>query len=388
MPIAPSADQFKDLGAPAATPPNTGARRTTVPLLPRFFNALAATAANLADTNVAVLGDSIMAGAYATGSPWVGARPLSPPSVLAQILSNYFEINQDSVFGDSSLLVPLGQYDPRMSATTNNWNVFSPAGLGGQCFRNDTNEESTLSMRTTNSFDTITVRYLQSPGGASFNVRVAGGIPLGATVSTVGGLDDVIITRTCPRVTGPNRIDIQREAGAGALPIYSIEASDSTKRRVNIYNWGYGGSSSNDWASVVNVYDPPAMINSESPHLTFICVGVNDALLGTVPATYITNMQTLIDNVRVTSDIVLCIPSPVATGSSSAATQFGLYSLLRDLGQKNGVPVCDVNALFGNYLTGVAAGYYLPANEAVHPGAAGQAAIATLFASVPGVIGY
>jgi hypothetical protein len=50
--------------------------------------------------------------------------------------------------------------------------------------------------------------------------------------------------------------------------------------------------------------------------------------------------------------------------------------------------VCDVNALFGNYLTGVAAGYYLPANEAVHPGAAGQAAIATLFASVPGVIGY
>jgi lysophospholipase L1-like esterase len=351
--------------------------------LGRFRRALQATLAGTADTRLAVLGDSTIAGAYGAGVIWAGGRALSPPAYLASKLSALVPVSEDSSFGNggSGGFV----FDPRVTTTTANWTVFTPNWLGGSCYRNDTNEASTLSFAFAQAFDTIDVYYLQSTGGASFTIGVDGGAALGATVSTNGGLSVIKVTRSCP--AGSRTVNINRLAGAGACPIYAVVTSNTARRAVQVYNWGVGGAKAGDWVDNTNSYNQFGGIATLAPHLTIINVGINDAIAGTTSGTFTTQMQTLIDQCQLSGDVVLTIPTPIGVSNATKAVQDGLYRALRNLAATNGCPVVDAYSLYGTQVAGAAAGFFQQAVDTIHPTAAGYEAVADLMIETLGLKG-
>ncbi len=376
-------------GATPSTPTYNGLTTTQaqmlMPALARTRNAMAALNAGTADMKIAFLGDSTWAGAYAAGLQWTGARALSAPVEFARLMGIYVPTTADSSFGigsTDSTTVAAG-YDARIRPGSN-WTVTGSSWLGGTMIRNDTNAVSALNYDFTNTFNAVDIYTLQSPGGASVAVSADGGVTTLTTIATAGSL--AILKTTVAVPAGGRTLTLTRQAGTGACPIAGVDAYNTAYRRVRVYNWGSGGATIATWTDNTNVYNIFPGILAVAPQLVFINIGINDAIGGTVPATFITAYQTLIDQCKTAgADVVVCIPTPIDTSQASAATQFGLYSLLRDLAQKNGAPIVDMNALYGNYTVGVASGYFLPANDLVHPGANGYAAMARLCLGVQGV---
>lgn len=355
-------------------------------LLPRYRAALAATAAGTADTIIAYLGDSTVAGAHATGVDWPNNRPFAPPVVLGNWLAANLglPVSQDAFFGQGSAGASL-TYDPRV--TRSNWTGLSdgnPGSVGGGTYRNDTNEAASINFRCSEPFDTIRVFYLTNTGGANFTISINGGAALGATVSSTGGLLVTSTTRTCAR--GIHTVNLNRQAGAGFMCIYGVEVSDSTTRRVKVWNWGAGGTSIGPWVTTATVLDLGSVVQLAPPHLMLVQLGVNDYIAGRTNAQAVADYQAFVDLHRPTSDIVFITPSPSSAGSASLANQRAVVTACRQVAQQNGCPLIDQSALYGSYLAGVAQGNYLPGNEAVHPGAAGYAKTVSLVQTLPGLL--
>ena len=355
-------------------------------LLPRYRAALAATAAGTADTIIAYAGDSTVAGAYSAGVTWAGCRTLSPPVLLGNYLAANLglPVSQDATFGQASGSTPQHAYDPRVTFT--NWtglNDGNVLGLGGACFRDDTAEVASVALQGAQTCDTIKVVYLTNSSGATADV-LADGVNVG-NFNYTGSLALASSTFTCMR--GVHNVAIQRRVGAGFFLVFAIILSDSTTRRVQVWNWGAGGTTINNWndqsATYGIGYQGPAL----APHLLLLQLGVNDAIGGTTTnANALTYYQNLIDLYRPTSDIVVVTPTPVALAQATLAQQRAIYTAVRTIAQQNGCPIIDNNALFGTYLSAAAAGYYLPAADQVHPGPNGYAAMATNAQALPGLL--
>lgn len=358
-------------------------------VLPRYRAALAATAANTADTRVAYAGDSTVAGAYGSGVIWTNCRTFCPPVLLGTYLSANLglPVSQDAAFGQGN---STGQtdYDPRVTFanfTASGSNNGSPASLGGGCYRGDVNETSSFNFKFDSTFDTINVIYLLSSGGASFSIAVDGGSPIGAPVST-NNVSGAIATATRTCAPGLHTVNITRLSGTGAFPILGVYVTHSTVKRVLVWNWGSGGTTTANWNSVAQTYSLGNLGPSLSPTLLLIQLGINDAIGAVTNATALTNYQGLVDLYRATSDIVFITPTPVAAGSAALADQRGIVTACRAIAQQNGCPLIDSAAIYGTYLAGVSAGYFAPAVDVIHPGPTGYAAIASAVTRLPGLL--
>lgn len=355
-------------------------------LLPRYRAALAATAANTADTIIAYMGDSTVAGAYGSGDDWDTCRTYCPPVLLGNWmkLNSSLPVSLDATFGQGAAAAEL-LYDPRVTRTT--WtglNDGTPAGLGGGSYRNDTNETASLNIAFTDTFDTIEVDYLTNTGGAAFTISVDGGAAIGATVSSTGTLALATTSRTC--ASGMHTVNINRLAGAGFICIFAVRVRHSTTKRILVWNWGTGGSSISYWTDTSQVWTSGNYAPVLAPHLIILQVGINDAIASRTNAEALTDYQAIVDMYRPTSDIVFVTPLPIAASSAPLADQREIITACRDIALRNGCPIIDAAAVFGTYLAGVSAGYYIPAGNAVHPGPAGYQAIADVVSKLPGLL--
>lgn len=82
-------------------------------------------------------------------------------------------------------------------------------------------------------------------------------------------------------------------------------------------------------------------------------------------------------------DVALVAPVPQSSGTTSLATQLGIVQEVRKAAINNGCFLIDANASYGDwaYASGTL-GYYLPANDVTHPGAAGYTALGNLVANM------
>jgi lysophospholipase L1-like esterase len=365
---------------------NPAAVRSSGLALPRYRAALAATAANTADTRIAYLGDSTVAGAYASGVIWDNCRPFCPPVLLGNWLKQNLglPVSLDAAFGQGNPGVAL-LYDPRVTRV--GWtglNDGTPGGLGGGSYRNDTNQAASVNFQFSDTFDTIEVDYLTNSGGANFTISINGGAALGATVPSNGALARATVTRTC--TPGAHTVNINRLVGAGFICIFAVRVRSSTTRRVLVWNWGTGATAVSDWLDTTNVWSPGTYGPALAPHLVLVQLGINDAINGVTNATALTNYQALVNLYRPFADVVFVTPTPVAAGSASLANQRGIVTACRQIAQQNGCPLIDCAAIFGTQEAGAAAGYFAPANDPVHPGPAGYAAMAEAVTGLPGLL--
>ena len=355
-------------------------------LLPRYRAALAATAANTADTIIAYMGDSTVAGAYGSGDDWNTCRTYCPPVLLGTWLKTRMglPVSLDAAFGQGASSVEL-LYDPRVTRTT--WtgaNDGTPAGLGGGAYRNDTNEAASINFAFVDTFDTIEVDYLTNSGGADFTISVDGGSAIGATVSSTGTLAVATASRTC--ASGTHTVNINRLAGAGFICIFAVRVRHSTTKRVLCWNWGVGGSAVAAWTDTTYPWTPGNYAPTLAPHLILVQLGINDAIASRTNAEALTDYQALVDMYRVTSDIVFVTPVPVAAASATLVDQRDIVTACREIALRNGCPIVDAAALFGTYLSAATAGYFEPADDAVHPGPTGYQAIADAVSRLPGLL--
>lgn len=362
---------------------------------PRWKAALAARAAGTRNARLMIVADSLGVGLFSNGSNYANTKASGWVSKLAALFASQgIPLNLGCVFGDcSNTAAPatLVSVDPRLSLGAN-WTLGAFYTLGGGVVSNATAGSQTLySFTPTEVFDTIEVTYVTNPAYGKFAIAVDGGAAIGAAVDCSPALSVLQTTRTCTR--GTHRVDIFRSAATGAdgtIAIVSVRVWDSTTRTVDILNASVGGATTALQSDTSAVYKPLSVGPIYSPDLTIIALDINDWIGGVTPGTYDLatttthsfQLQKIITAYKATGDVVLMTGAPSNTGSYTQAAQDLILTATRNLAAVNNIPLIDISAEWGNYAAGLAAGYYSPTNDAVHPGATGHTDIAARVASL------
>lgn len=346
---------------------------------PKWRRALARVLAGASNATMLHIGDSTTAGAFASGSNWAACRAISMPTQLAGLMSaTGIPVCAGSTHGaatnSGTSLATFASYDTRWTFGAN-WAAAAINTAGGGSINNQGAGNYTAANFTpSDQWDTVDIWYIKNAGYGSFTISANGGAAIGATVACAGTLSVQKATRTT--TLGFNTLNITKIAD-GNIILLGVSTYNSQRKTVNIFNAGWGSSKSADWIASANVWDPLNMVDAYAPDLTVINLTINEWIAGTVPATYQSQMDTIINRCRLYGDVVLMTGAPSTVGTTAKATQDGIVQACRALGQKYACDVVDVSQLFGDWTTGSALGYYSPAGDAIHPGQSGYALMAS-----------
>lgn len=358
--------------------------------LPKFNAALKLTAAGTRNTRVLCLGDSTTVGLYASGVAYGGSRALNYPNALAAALSARWRTYTSNQLGSGANGGPLSNLvslDPRWTFTPN-WSANSGFILLGGCAIYTATAGEVATFTPTQAWDTVEICFIQSGGAGVFNVSI-GGVPVG-TVSCVGSN----AMKKATFSVSATQLQTLSITSTNGNPIWIDEVScyDSKNRGIEVLTAGSGGSPSSQMAANTNSWDPSYNVGGNginlalSPDLTIINLGINDWGAGVTPAVFTANMQTIISAYKATGDVIVMTPNPQSTAVTSAATQLGIVQAARSVAQQNGCLIIDANAAFGDYAFAQGTlGYFLPANDQTHPGAAGYSAMGQLAQAALGI---
>lgn len=382
--------------------------------LPRWEAALAAVAAGTRNAKLAIVGDSVSAGMYANAG--AGYANNNFASCWPYLLAPYFNslgyaANTGSVFGDSTntgLNATLNAHDTRRNVG-GNWTQDGWYGLGGLVLRTlIAGNVSKYNFTPLEQFDTIKVFFAAFAGFGKIAISIDGGAAL-TTLSVNGGASNLsevdqsaysvgsvnYITVTVP--LGFHTVNLFRAAsdgGTGAVACTGLLTSNSTQRSIDIINTSVGGATTALASVTTAAYSSLTMLrDSIQPDLTIVCLDINDWALAVTPGTYdLTTAATHSEQLRkiliaaeVTGDTILVTGAPSAIGSFTRAAQDAILQATRNIANICGVPLVDVHAGWGDYVTATASGYFLPNADVVHPGVPGQADIAARVAGVLGI---
>jgi len=358
--------------------------------LPQFSYALSQVKAGVRNAKILCYGDSTTAGAYASGSNWAGGRALSSPNILASSLSPRWSAYIGNTLGDPSQQtsgVFFQSYDPRW-VLQSGWGTSAVISIGSGSL-NCSTAAKTASFTPAQAFDTVDIYYIQNAGYGSLNVNVDGGATIGAAIAFNGTLSLKKATRTC--ALGVHTLNLVT-VDANQVIVIGVSTYNSNAKGIEVFNAGTGGMTSALGAANTNIWDACYVTGNNGPlgliqpDLTVINLGINDWGTAVTPATYRTNMSVIIAAAKLYGDVILQCPTPTSSSSTSLATQLGISTVCRQLAAENGVPLVDTNAIFGSYAIAQGQlGYYLPANDLIHPGATGYAAVGNAVAGTLGI---
>ncbi len=331
-----------------------------------FKDALDRVIAGTADATILCVGDSETAGAWALGTTWGNAKSASWPIRLAGLLAQKYSVSvsTDAIFGDAGSTSNLPSYDPKITLS-GAWQSVGVVAWGGLTFGNTTSNTDSMFYQPSNDYDTVTLFYVQNTGYGGFQIY-KNGVKCGGDISAVGALSVVKLVVTVPAGTAP--LEIRKMTGATPVYILGWYLSSSTSKRLIVINAGWSGSKSGDWAANTNVWDPLFIFSRIAPNLSIVALGVNDAGAAVTGPTYTTNLNTIFSQTSRVGNTLFISPIPAANGSISDANQLVIAQACRAFAQANGVNLVDINSAWGYYTTAVAAGYYQPGNDPVHPG--------------------
>jgi len=348
------------IGAIGRTQP-TGGGAFNNPSLPRFSQAVRNTMLGISDTNVAFIGDSETSGTGAGegNTAFVNARARSVPSVVADLVSGRFPIERHAIWGTGNVPdADLPDMFPGM-VFGSGW-VSSDANSIGPTFTNGTTTEP-FTIPFPAGADTFDIYWIGTGASGVFSVQIDSGSVTNFT--TAGANSFTKVTVPAPDASA-HTVTIRRVSG-GTVYIQAPVPRSSTTKKINIWNMGVGSSTTASWTITAEPWSRGAALQSLPIDLTVIALGVNDWAGGNTSA-YETNMGTIIDRQKVLGDVLL-VAQPGISGVSNAPFK----AVLDSLSASKGVPLIDVDALFGGYSGGVAKGWYF---DTVHPNIAGYAA--------------
>lgn len=350
-----------------------------------------AVAANTSDMKVAFIGDSTTAGVHALSASdaGTGCRAVCVPTVLSTLINKIGQpCNSDSFFGDQNFQpsgITPNAYDPRITLGTG-WAVYTGTtvfSLGARAITTST-ATGALSFLPYGQCDTFDVYYFTGPTLGTFNISRTGDTTSG-NIATVSGTTGYGMTTFTGAMGNVNSININY-VGSGSVYIAGIVGRSSTVKAIQIHNMGWGSATAANWVDNSNGWSPLPALKVFAPDLTIIGPGINEWFTGTTPATFVSNMMTLINAALISGDVYIstAFPSPnntTATPPYGYATQRTYIDALKAAvaGMAN-VIFDDFHAQWGPWENQNPFGYYCTgsATNMLHPFALGyrQKAIA------------
>ena len=369
---------------------NSGGVSNTAQMpLPQTRYALKQMVGGLRNAKIMLIGDSTTTGFYAGGAGGGGydsVQTLSYPARVAASLRSRYTVYTDNFAGcQPANITYASTADPKLTFGAG----WSATGFSVGLFYSNTTVASSITYAPSAVIDTVDVYYLQFSGYDTFDISVDG-VQQGANVVTNGATSVLKATRTVP--LGQHVVAINKHGTTPNCVIIGISCYNSQSRGIELFNAGSSGATSTNWANVAQVWSPSSVAAGNpwsvfQPDLAVIMLGINDWQGAVAPATYSTNIQTLITALQTAgADVVLMTSVPTASGTTAVATQLGIMQALRNLASQDGLPLVEVYSAYGSYVIAQGnLGYYLPGNTAVHPGTTGYQAIADILVQALGI---
>lgn len=304
--VNPHGTTMAGLSDVSATTPKGGARLLYDTLTTKWANDGASTALmgwhsalanrHFARANVVMIGDSITEGQGAT------AFDNSIPARLRKLLRSRFPI--DGLTGTAG-----GQGWINAAGTGTGTFTWPAAVTGGPTYNDDWGpKRHTPQLDAAAPADKITYTNLQGTAvdimwtrfdfGGNFRYRVDAGS--WTTVATGGGQLDGQLTRVSLGASGTHTLEIEANSGGFQAFVSGVIVYDGDESKgIQVHDCAHWGWDTTSWISAVtSAQSWPAAIAALNPALITITLGANDQFLNTDPATFQSNLVTLVSGLR------------------------------------------------------------------------------------------
>ena len=324
---------------------------------------------------VAEIGDSTTIGQSTSD---IGAKSKSRPSQVAAMLANAgIPTNVQSVFGDSGCnsMAQLSDYDPTITVGTG-WVSGSSYTSGGNLFNCLSPDTGIFSWTPVGNVDRFRLRHLTNTGAGIIEYSTDGTTWTTTNQNAAASLVTVNITVT----RGTNTLRIRRNSG-GTVYFCTLEAWDSTTPAIDICNMGWKGGTNYDWSKSTQPWHGLGTLTSFAPDLSIINLTLNSTDLndvagdnaGNFETNYKARSQAIIDNVKVTGDVWLCIGNQQNPSVRTHVNQQLVRKYVYDLAVTNDLPVLDYMTRIGSWGTAVSDGVMF---DTSHPTTKGYSLLA------------
>lgn len=356
--------------------------------LPLFHTALKATIAGSRNSRILCVGDSTTVGFGAAGNSYVNAKPNSYPDVLATNLTSTTGINAQEVsfFGDNAVTSALTNYplyDTRLTINGASWSQSGNTTIANFPWRNLTGTD-TMSFTPTQQIDTCELYTFVGSGFGTITVDFDGGPVLLTANTNNGGSTNFSRLLTSGGTLGIHTINIKRSTG-GAIIYNGVDCYNSAVKRISIFNAGWAGVKAGTLAgvspSVNNPYSYQNAIPLFTPDLTLLCVGINDWAVPTSISSYTSSMQILINQAKITGDVIIVTPVFSSTSIISQNTQNTFITAMAGLAATNGIPIFYTANISSNWVSYTAANSAGLMYDTVHPNQTGYSQIGMALAA-------
>lgn len=301
----------------------------------------------------AFVGDSNTAGVGDDGTATGVISQAFPAHLVARLNAVGVPAEDSAMFADHGFTTKanLLAYDARISLGAS-WDVTSLKTVGGRLLQHTGAGTDAANFTPDKAFDTIETIYYRGTNG-QFGIGIDGGAAI-ATINSSGAGAILKSTQTCALDTHTVNIT---PVGDGPVQLIGIRTYDSTTPHVSVINLGWGGSKAGDWAATGGLA-PLTGLGVIAPDDIHICLGANDWINGTNPATFRTDYQTVITAAMAIGDVKLYLPVPTNPASTPYATQQVYLDIIADLAAANDLPLIDANSRVGDWTTANGLGLY------------------------------
>ena len=330
-----------------------------------------------ANARILFVGDSTFAGSQSSTTATIPALK-SPATRLAAILNSSVTPAVISLAVPQSALS--GGPDNRWTVGTG-WTNGTFGAANGASYNGGTSTTGTVVYTPSPQIncDGFYVYYLGNGTLGTLTCTATGGSATPINCSLTAGVYRTLVTAGSAGTS--NTLTIA--AGIGNVDVVGVEPVLSTVKQLYVGNAGVGSSLSSSWAGGSATFGGIPFIKTVAPDLTIISLGINDGAALVSPATFQTNMQTIITAAQVSGDVLLTdfpqtyLPSTTQAKYNVEQSYLPIYA---QLAAANNCAYLSFNARLG----GVGFNTGLMASDGVHPYDTGYFDWAQFIANVAG----
>lgn len=307
---------------------------------------------------VAIIGNSKTAGyvtaGYQQSYPAYFAKRLNAIGVPALYTSWFGNQNYggDAGGSGSTIVGYTAGFNAAMTwSNTSGWAVYTTTGTPGGYAPYATTAAGTMSFNLATqapgqNIDQCDVYTYAAPGSGTLNVNFDGGTNTAINENATSALVKTTLTATA----ATNHVVNVAWASGGNAYIAAIVCRLSTASNVEVYNMGWGASTTAKWVDASKPWAPAAALpNTYQPDITIIPLDTNDytSSYNISLSQYQTNLQTIITNAKTTGDCVVVAEIPSSSGRAAYPVQNQYHAVEQSLAAANGCLFVDVTDRWG-----------------------------------------